>query len=164
VLVNHELSGVILGLTLQSKPEDIYRALLESTAYGTRMIVDTFGASGVPVTEFIVIGGLKKNQLLMQIYADVLGMPLSLVESTQGPALGSAIHAAVAAGAYPDVQAAADVMGGRIQNAYTPDPQNRVRYQALYSEYATLHDYFGRGANDVMRRLKKIRREVHGDE
>ena len=100
VLVDHELSGVVVGQTLATKPEDTYRALLEATAFGTRTIVDAFRDSGVPVKEFIVAGGLLKNKLLMQIYADITGLQLSTIGSTQGPALGSAIHAAVAAGEY----------------------------------------------------------------
>jgi L-ribulose-5-phosphate 4-epimerase len=111
VLVNHELSGLVVGQTLTTRPEDTYRALLESTAFGSRMIVETFQASGIPVTELVVAGGLLKNDLLMQIYADVLDLPLSTIDSAQGPALGSAIHAAVAAGAYPDVATAAHAMG-----------------------------------------------------
>ena len=122
VLVDHELSGLIVGQTLATRPEDTYRALLEATAFGTRTIIETFNAAGVPVTELVVVGGLIKNALLMQIYADVTGLPLSLGGSEQGPALGSAIHAAVAAGAYPDVPAAAAVMGSRIDNVYLPDP------------------------------------------
>src|SRR5690606_1966852 len=95
VLVNHELSGVIVGQTLATRPEQGYRALLEATAFGTRVIVEAFAAAGVPVTEFIVAGGLLKNRHLMQTYADVLRMPISTIASAQGPALGSAIHAAV---------------------------------------------------------------------
>lgn len=102
VLVNHELSGVIVGQTLATRPEQGYRALLEATAFGTRVIVETFAAAGLPVTEFIAAGGLLKNRHLMQMYADVLNRPISTIASAQGPALGSAIHAAVAAGAYPD--------------------------------------------------------------
>lgn len=162
VLVDHELSGLMVGTTLQTRPEEQYRALLEATAFGTRTIVETFNASGVPVTELIVAGGLLKNALLMQIYADVTRLPLSTIASTQGPALGSAIHAAVAAGAYPDVPAAAGVMGHRVVGAYQPIEENAVRYDALYAEYRRLHDYFGRlsqeGANPVMHNLKEIRR------
>ncbi|HEY5555049.1 MAG TPA: FGGY-family carbohydrate kinase, partial [Cellulomonas sp.] len=99
-----------------------------------------------------------KNALLMQIYADVTRLPLSTIASDQGPALGSAIHAAVAAGAYPDVRAAARVMGRRTVAAYTPIEENAVRYDALFAEYTLLHDYFGRGPNDVMHRLRAIRR------
>src|SRR3712207_6320364 len=102
VLVDHELSGMVVGQTLATRPEDTYRALLEATAFGTRTIIETFQAAGVPVTELIVAGGLLKNTFLMQVYADVCRLPLSVIDSSQGPALGSAIHAAVAAGAYPD--------------------------------------------------------------
>ncbi|HZL03605.1 MAG TPA: ribulokinase, partial [Cellulomonas sp.] len=158
VLVDHELSGVVVGQTLATTPEDQYRALLEATAFGTRTIVEAFNSSGVPVTELVVAGGLLKNALLMQIYADVTRLPLSTIASDQGPALGSAIHAAVAAGAYPDVRAAAQVMGRRTVAAYTPIEENAVRYDALFAEYTLLHDYFGRGPNDVMHRLKSIRR------
>ncbi|HEY9524923.1 MAG TPA: ribulokinase, partial [Thermopolyspora sp.] len=98
VLVDHDLSGVIVGQTLATRPEDIYRALIESTAFGARVIVETFEAAGVPVTEFIVAGGLLRNPFLLQVYSDVLRRPLSVIGSDQGPALGSAIHAAVAAG------------------------------------------------------------------
>ena len=160
VLVNHELSGLVVGLTVTTRPEDVYRALMESTAFGTRTIIEAFVDAGVPVEEFIVAGGLAKNQLLMQIYADVLRRPLSLIGSEQGPALGSAIHAAVAAGAYPDVPAASAAMGKLQQAVYTPIGANADRYDELFVEYTTLHDYFGRGGNDVMRRLKRIRRQV----
>src|SRR6478752_5399079 len=134
VLVDHELSGLVVGQTLATRPEDTYRALLEATAYGTRVIVESFGEAGVPVTEFIVAGGLMRNPLLMQIYADVLNLPLSVITSTQGPALGSAIHAAVAAGAYADIHKAAQAMGGRRVAAYRPIAANVVAYQQLFTE------------------------------
>lgn len=162
VLVDHELSGLVVGQTLTTRPEDTYRALLEATAFGTRTIVETFAAAGVPVTELVVAGGLLKNRLLMQIYADVTRLPLSTITSEQGPALGSAIHAAVAAGAYDDVRAAAQVMGRREVAAYTPDEDRAQRYDALFAEYTALHDHFGRGGNDVMHRLKAIRRDAVG--
>ena len=160
VLVNTELSGLVLGQTLATRPEELYRALLEATAFGTRTIVETFNSSGVPVTEFIVAGGLLKNPHLMQTYSDVLRMPISTIASDQGPALGAAIHAAVAAGAYPDVRAAGAVMGKVDRAVYSPDPASADAYDLLYAEYRELHDYFGRGGNDVMRRLKQRRREV----
>lgn len=160
VLVNAELSGLILGQTLATRAEEVYRALLESTAFGTRMIVETFAASGVPVAEFVVAGGLLKNEKLMQCYSDVLRMPISVIASDQGPALGSAIHAAVAAGAYPDVRSAGEAMGRVTKAAYTPDPVAADAYDALYAEYKNLHDRFGRGGDDVMKRLKAIRREA----
>lgn len=157
VLVDAELSGMVLGLTLATTPEDIYRALLEATAFGTRTIVESFESAGVPVRELTVAGGLLKNSLLMQIYADVTRLPLSLIDSDQGPALGSAIHAAVAAGAYPDVRAAAAAMGRVRPAAYLPDPERAAAYDALYAEYRRLHDHFGRGGNDVLHRLRRIR-------
>ena len=160
VLVDHELSGLLIGETLATKPEDIYRALIEATAFGTRKIVETFNEAGVPVREFIAAGGLLKNRLLMQIYADVLNMPLSVIGSDQGPALGSAIHAAAAAGAYPDVRAAAAAMGRVERDVYHPDPAAAEIYDQLYAEYSTLHDYFGRGGNKVMRTLRAIQRKV----
>ncbi len=157
VLVDGRLSGVIVGLTLATTAPEIYRALLESTAFGTRMIMDTFSASGVPVTELVVAGGLIKSKPLMQIYADVTRRPLSVIGSDQGPALGSAIHAAVAAGAYPDVPAAASAMGRIHCDVYQPDAARADVYDELYAEYVRLHDYFGRGENKAMYRLRAIR-------
>jgi L-ribulokinase len=93
----------------------------------------------------------------MQMYADVTRRPLSLIGSAQGPALGSAIHAAVAAGAYPDVPAAAEAMGRIERDMYLPDEARASAYDALYAEYSLLHDYFGRGVNDVLHRLRSIR-------
>jgi len=160
VLVDHHLSGAIVGLTLATRPPDIYRALLEATAFGTRVIIDAFEDAGLPVAELVIAGGLMRNEVLMQIYADVTNRPLSLVASEQAPALGSAIHAAVAAGAYPDVPAAAAVMGRMTAVAYTPDPAAVEIYDQLYAEYVLLHDYFGRGANEVMHRLRALRDRV----
>ncbi|MDT7798221.1 MAG: L-ribulokinase [Actinomycetota bacterium] len=160
VLVDHDLSGVIVGQTLATRAEDVYRALLEATAFGTRKIIETFTGAGIPITELIVAGGLTKNALLMQIYADVTNLPLSVVGSAQAPALGSAIHAAVAAGAYPDIRAAAGEMGSARSAMYQPVPAHVTAYDELYAEYTTLHDYFGRGENDVMHRLAARRRAV----
>lgn len=176
VLVDHHLSGVIVGQTLASKPEDTYRALIEATAYGTRTIVETLETAGVPVTEFIAAGGLLKNTFLMQVYSDVLRRPISVIDSQQGPALGSAIHAAVAAGEYPDVRAAAAAMGKVKRAVYTPDKAAADVYDRLYAEYQRLHEYFGRpeggpeggpegrggssGGNEVLHRLRELREEV----
>jgi L-ribulokinase len=157
VLVDAHLSGAVLGLTLATRAPDIYRALVESTAFGARVIIDAFEGSGVPVTELVVAGGLLKDSFVMQVYADVLNRPLSLISSAQGPALGSAIHAAVAAGAYPDVPAAAAVMGSKRDAVFRPDPASAAVYAELYGEYVALHDYFGRGGNDVLHRLRALR-------
>jgi L-ribulokinase len=160
VLVDHELSGMVLGQTLSTRPEDVYRALLEATAFGTRTIVETFTAAGVPVDEVIIAGGLVRNAFLMQLYSDILGMPLSIIRSTQGPALGSALHAAVAAGAHLDVRAAATAMGSVDRAVYRPRPAEAAAYDRLFAEYTALHDHFGRGGNDVMRRLRAMRRSA----
>jgi L-ribulokinase len=157
VLVDHYLSGAIVGLTLATRPPDIYRALLESTAFGTRVIIESFAAAGVPVTEFVVAGGLLRNEFLMQIYADVTRLPISLIGSDQGPALGSAIHAAVAARAYPDVPAAARAMGRKSDAVYVPDPAAALVYDELYAAYRQLHDYFGRQEASVMHGLRALR-------
>jgi len=112
------------------------------------------------VREFVAAGGLVKNPLVMQIYADVLKMPLSVIGSDQGPALGSAVHAAAAAGAYPDVRAAAAAMGRKQEAVWRPDPAAGEVYDQLFAEYVRLHDYFGRGENRVMRTLRSIRRRA----
>ena len=160
VLVDHHLSGVVAGLTLATRAPDIYRALIESTAFGTRVIIDAFEGAGVSVGELVIAGGLTRNELIMQIYADVTRRPLSLIGPAQGPAQGSAIHAAVAAGAYPDVPAAAAAMGSMQPGVYAPDPASAAVYDELYAEYVTLHDYFGRGANEVLHRLRALRDRV----
>lgn len=162
VLVDHELSGVVVGQTLATRAEQGYRALLEATAFGTRVVVETFAAAGVPVTGFTVAGGLLRNARLMQTYADVLRMPITTIGSEQGPALGSAIHAAVAAGVHPDVRAAAEAMGSVGPVVYTPDETDAAAYDRLFAEYVRLHDWFGRGGNEVMQRLRALRREAAG--
>jgi L-ribulokinase len=163
VLVDVDLSGLLIGATLATRAPDIYRALIESTAYGTRVIIESFENSGVPIKELVAAGGLpEKNKLLMQIYADVTGREFRTIGSAQGPALGSAMHAAVAAGAYPDIQAAAQTMGKLKDKIFKPIPANQAIYDKLYAEYVTLHDYFGRGENNVMKRLRAIRNSVKG--
>jgi L-ribulokinase len=161
VLVDADLTGLLIGATLATRAPDIYRALIESTAYGTRIIVDAFEDRGIAINELVLAGGLpEKNQLLVQIYADVTGKVLKFAGSAQSPALGSAMHAAVAAGIYPDIQAAADKMGKQSDRVVHPIPENQAVYDKLYAEYKLLYDYFGRGANDVMKRLKAIKYEA----
>ncbi len=165
VLVDVDLTGLLVGATLATRPEEIYRALIEATAYGTRIIIETFEEHEVPVDEIIAIGGLPdRNKLLMQIYADVTGRPIHLAASSQGAALGSAMHGAVAAGpeggGYESILEAARYMTGLRPEAYEPLPENKAVYDKLYDEYLALHDYFGRGQNDVMKRLKRLKAEV----
>ena len=159
ILVDHHLSGVIVGLTLATPPEDVYLALLESTAFGTRVIVEAFEAGGLPVTEFVVAGGLKRNHALMQIYADVLRRPVSVASSDQAPAVGSAIHAAVAAGVHADVRCAAKAMGRKEHAAYQPDRARADAYDVLFAEYRTLHDHFAPASNGMLHRLRRLRNE-----
>jgi len=165
VLVDVDLTGLLIGATLATRPEEIYRALIEATAYGKRMIIETFQKNGVPIHELVACGGLpEKNKLLMQIYADVIGLPIRVSASKQAPALGSAMFGAVAAGkaagGYDSIYDAAKVMAHLKDEMYTPNKENQRIYERLYAEYVTLHDYFGRSDNDVMKRLKKIKADA----
>ena len=164
-LVDHHLSGLVLGLTLDTAPEELYRALLEATAFGTRVIVEAFEQAGVPVTEFTVAGGLPKNRFLMQIYSDVLRRPVNVIGSDQGPALGAAIHAAVAAGVHPDLRAASAAMGRIDRAVHTPDPGRADAYDLLYAEYRELYEHFGRGGRtgNAMHRLRALRDRTRGE-
>ncbi len=162
VLVDVDLTGLLIGATLLTKPEEIYRALIEATAYGTRIIIETFQANGVPIHQIVATGGLPdRNKLLMQIYADVTGRPIVVAGTHQGGGLGSAMHGAVAAGSaaggYDTIVEAAQHMASLRDEAYTPNPDAKAVYDQLFAEYVTLHDYFGRGANDVMKRLKILK-------
>ena len=162
VLVDVDLTGLLIGATLLTRPEEIYRALIEATAYGTRVIVEALERDDVPVWELVACGGLpEKNRLLMQIFADVTGREIKVAGSTQTPALGSAMFGAVAAGkvrgGYDSIYDAAPVMGKLKQETYAPDAGAKQIYDQLYAEYVSLHDYFGRGGNDVMKQLKSIK-------
>lgn len=165
VLVDVDLTGMILGMTLQTKPEEIYRALIEATAYGTRMIIDTFEESGVQINELFACGGISwKNKLMMQIYSDVTNRVIKISDCEQTPALGSAMFGAVAAGkengGYDSIIDASVKMSKIKEDYYKPNPRNVKKYNELFSEYKILHDYFGRGENDVMKRIKNIKKEV----
>jgi L-ribulokinase len=165
VLVDADLSGLLVGATLRTRAPDIYRALIEATAYGTRVIVDAFEDVGVAVDEIVACGGLPdRNPLLMQIYADVTGREIKVAASSQTPSLGSAMFAAVAAGSaaggYDDIVEATAAMAGLRDRSYVPTPAHRPVYDDLFAEYVALHDHFGRGANDVMKRLRSLRARV----
>jgi len=157
VLVDHELTGALVGMTLATRAHEIYWALIEATAFGTRKIIDTFAAAGVPVREFIAAGGLLRNEPLMRCYADVIGMPISVIASEQGPALGSAMHAAVAAGVHEDIFAAARAMGRVRRDVYAPDAARASAYDGLYARYVQLHDFFGVRERELMRALQGMR-------
>ena len=161
-LVDVDLTGLILGMNLSTKPEEIYRALIEATAYGARTIIEAFKAHGVPVDEIYACGGIaEKNQLIMQIYADVFNMDIKISASSQTPALGSAMFGAVAAGeergGYKSITDAADKMSNLKDKSYQPIENNVKIYEELFSEYTHLYKYFGCGENNVMKTLKNIK-------
>jgi L-ribulokinase len=165
VLVDVDLTGVLLGATLATRAPETYRALIEATAFGTRVIIETFWKHGVPVNELVTCGGLpEKNPLLMQIYADVTGLEFKLTASAQTPALGSAMFGAVAAGSaaggYASIFEAAPRMARLKKLTYRPNSSAQTVYDRLYAEYLALHDYFGGGVNEVMKRLKQIKAEA----
>jgi len=160
-LVDAELSGLLIGQTLATTAPEIYRALIEATAFGTRRIVENFEEHGVPVTRIVAAGGLaEQNKLLMQIYADVLDRELRVVRSAQAGALGAAVLGAVAAGTahrgYADLLTATQQMGGLRDEAYRPVPAHVQIYDQLYAEYRRLYDYFGQ-QNPVMKTLRRLR-------
>jgi L-ribulokinase len=165
ILVDAELSGLLVGATLATRPADIYRALLEATAFGTRTIIESLEAGGVAVDRIVACGGLpEQNALLMQLSADITGRTFDVAASSQAPALGAAMHGAVAAGAaaggYDTIADAARAMVRPAVRTYVPDPATRSTYDDLYADYRALHDHFGRGGDDVMRRLRARRATV----
>jgi len=162
VLMDFDLAGLMLGMTLRTKPEEIYRALIEATAYGTRQIIEAFEEAGVPVEELFAAGGIAvKNPMAMQIYADVCNRSIKICGSDQSGALGSAIFGIAAADkgvtGYDSIAQAVRRLGKVKDMAYHPVPENVVVYDRLFVEYKKLHDYFGRGGNGVMKTLRAIK-------
>lgn len=154
---DYELTGAILGLTLQTRPEEIYRALIEATAFGTKVITDLYQEHGVPIDEIYAAGGIsQKNALLMQIYADVLGLPIRVPKNAQSGAFGSAILASVAGGHFASTKEAADALVHLDVITYEPDPENHRKYDLLYREYVKLSEYFAK-ENDVLKKWKELR-------
>ncbi len=144
ILMDQTLTGTLVGLTLATRPEDIYRALIEATAFGTRIIVEQFESGGLPIHRIMAAGGIaRKNSMMMQIYADVLNRPIEVSETTQAGALGSAIYAAVSGGLYPTVTEAADQMAAKVERVYRPRPEAADAYDKMFERYKELHDYFG---------------------
>ena len=168
ILVDVDLTGLLVGATLATKPEDMYRALIEATAYGTRVIIEAFDKNGVAVNEIVACGGLpERNRLLMQIYADVTGREIRVADTAQAGAFGSAMFASVAAGqkagGYDSILEAAQHMARLKDVVYRPNPVHKSVYDQLFAEYQKLHDYFGRGRNDVMKRLKALKQLALAD-
>ncbi len=161
ILVDPRLTGLTLGQTLATTPAEIYRSLIEATAFGARVIVERMEEYGVPIERVVCCGGIaEKNPVLMQIFADVLRRPLYVSRSDQTCALGAAIMGAVAAGLHPDVATAQTAMTGLKPGAVSPAPASAAVYDVLYGLYRRLHDAFGRGAvaplGDVMKVLLDV--------
>jgi L-ribulokinase len=162
ILVDPKLTGMVLGMNLHTKPEEVYRALIEATAFGARAIVERLVEGGVAVNEVVCCGGIaEKNALLMQIYADVLNKPMKISRSAQTCALGSAIFGAVVGGVYPTAEDAQAQICGLKDTAYEPEVMRAARYDELYRVYRTLHDSFGlpsaKDISPVMKELLQIR-------
>lgn len=172
VLVDQRLTGLIVGLTLHSTPAEIYRALIEATAFGSRIIMERFQDYGIAVDRVIACGGIpQKNELFMQIYADVMGKTIEISRSAETSALGSAMAGAVvagkSAGGYDSFEEAIKNMTGILPKRYTPDPGRAKTYERIYTLYRKLHDAFGtrdyrENLFDVMKELLTIRDEVRG--
>ena len=165
VLVDADLSGVLVGMTLATEAPEIYRALIEATAFGTRVIIDAFEAGGIAIDRVVACGGLPdRNPLLMQIYADVTGRSWRVAASSQTPALGAAMFAAVAAGpdagGHATIEGAADAMAHLRDETFEPIAANRLVYDELYREYVRLHDLFGRDGDPALKTLKRLRLEA----
>ena len=157
ILADFDLSGAILGLTLTTKPEEIYRAIIEGTAYGARVILDHYENNGIKIKRICAAGGIaQKDEMMMQIFADVLGREISVAARKQAAAYGSALYAMSAVGAYPSVTDAARRFAIPDVKVYTPDKESSAIYEELYKEYKALHDYFAK-ENGVMKRLKRLK-------
>ena len=161
VLVNADLRGLLVGMTLATRAPEIYRALIEATAFGTRVVVEAFEQAGLRVDSIVACGGLPdRNPLLMQIFADVVDREIAVAASQQAPALGAAMWGAVAAGAaaggHATIAEASSRMARLSEKRFAPRPEHRDAYDVLYGEYRRLHDLFGRGGDDVMYRLKHL--------
>jgi len=159
ILVNADLTGLLMGLTIHSQPHEIYRALIEATAFGTRKIVDAFTSKGVAINKIVASGGLaQKNEVLMQIYADVLQRPIEVAAAKETSALGAAMWASVAGGVYKDIHSAARRMVRPAKVLFRPNRQHAQVYDRLYAEYSRLHDFFGREATSPMRVVREIQK------
>jgi len=162
ILGDADLSGVIAGLTLATTPAEVYRALLESVAFGTRRIVENFVDHGVPIDEIVACGGIaERSALMMQLLADVTGLPVTIPDSSQIPARGAALCGALAAGSsrggFDDFEAAVSELRPEMSRRYEPSPQHHAAYDEVYSVFRSLHDELGRDHVEWLHDLKRIR-------
>ncbi len=168
LLVDSDLTGLILGLTIRTKPEEIYRALIEATAFGTRLIIENYINSGLEIKHLIACGGLsRKSKTVMQIFSDVLGMGIKISATNQTSALGAAMYGAVAAGAekggYDDIKDAAKYMSRIREERFKPNMGYYQTYTRLFEQYKKLHQIFGIEQDEIMKSLKQMRAEVLND-
>jgi L-ribulokinase len=172
VLVDPRVTGLLVGQTLHSQPAEIYRTLIESTAFGARVILERVEEYGVRAEEIVNCGGIaEKNPLVMQIYADITGRPLKISRSAQTCALGAAMCGAVVAGkdkgGFDNFAEAAEAMSGLKDVVFEPIAENQAVYNRLFALYKDLHDAFGTkhwsgNLHHVMKELLAIRDEVRG--
>ena len=157
ILTDSSLTGALFGMTLRTRPEEIYRAMIEGTVFGARKIIENFEAHGIRIEKIVASGGIaEKDEMFVQICADVLNREIIASDVKMSASKGSAIYATVAAGLYENVVEASNALGVRSGKKYTPIDGNVAAYDKLYAEYDKLHDYFGRGGNDVLKDLKKL--------
>ena len=168
MLVDVDLTGILVGASLATRAPDIYRTLIEATAFGTRVIVDALEQNDVPVNELVACGGLPEKESAPD--ADLCGCDGTRVQDSRletDPTLGAAMFGAVAAGSaaggYDSIFDATPRMARLNKKTFKPNPKAQKVYDELYAEYLTLHDYFGRGTNDVMKRLKHVRAAAHSE-
>ena len=157
VLMNSNLNGLLIGLTLNTKPEDIYRAMIEATAFGTRIIINAYENCGIEIKELYACGGLTNNELLLQIYSDVTGLDMKLTATSQATALGGAVLGAMAAGSkgggYDSYEEAIGKMTKPSQKLYKPNPKHQKIYNKMFKNYVLLHNFFGRENPSIMKNL-----------
>ena len=160
ILADADLSGAIFGLTLQTTREQIYRALLESIAFGSRRIMDNFEENGLELTQVVACGGIaERSPLMMQLLADTSGREVHVPETREIPARGAALFGAVAAGVYPDIEHAIDATRPKQVRTYRPDPDAKQTYDRVYEIYRTLYDMLGRSEVRLLHELKRTRTE-----
>jgi L-ribulokinase len=163
VLADADLSGALFGLTLQSGPSEIYRALLEAIAFGNRRIVENFVAHGIELHRIVACGGVAlASPLLMQLFADASGLEVAIPASEEVPARGAAMFAAVAAGIFPEITAAAGALAPAVARRFAPDPDAAAVYDRVYAVYGALHDLLGRSHVELLHELKRIRLQREG--
>ena len=163
ILADADVSGVIAGLGLQSTPDQVYRALLESTAFGSRQIIENFEEHGLKISEIVAVGGIaERSPLTMQLLSDATGLEVHVPASREVPARGAALFGAVAAGVYDDIGAAIEATRPEAAHTYRPNSSGKAIYDEVYSIHRSLYELLGRSQVDLLHKLKRIRTEGDG--